>query len=145
MKIELTPRHRTALQSLFDSKGQEPFRRTDLMPLVYPMTSPRSRDRANDIADLLIQEAAKAGTVARHGHLHWVKLSAERKLLSGRQVAELADNVNLTLTTKCPTKWMAVDLESGEIWTGTNDGSWTRASSDLRAEVAAAAKGKRGA
>lgn len=145
MKIELTLRHRAALQSLLDRQGQEPFRRSDLMALIFPMTNPRSRDRANDIADLLINEAAKAGTVTRHGHLHWVKVSSVRKLLSGRQVAELADNVNLTLTTKCPTKWMAVDLESGEIWTGTNDGSWTRASSDLRAEVAAAAKGKRGA
>lgn len=145
MKIELTPRHRAALQSLFDRKGQEPFRRSDLMALIFPMTNPRSRDRANDIADLLINEAAKAGTVTRHGHLHWVKVGAERKLLSGRQVSELASNVVLTLTTKCPTKWLAVDMETGEIWTGTNDGSWTQASSDLRAEVAAAAKGKRGA
>lgn len=145
MKIELTPRHRTALLNLLASKGITPFRRSDLMALIYPMTNPRSRDRANDIADVLIQEAAKAGTVTRQGHLHWVKTSAERKLLSGRQVAELASNVNLTLTTKCPSKWHAVDLETGEIWTGTNDGGWTRASAEARAEVAAAAKGKRGA
>ena len=145
MKIALTPRHRTALLHLLDSKGVTPFRRSDLMALIFPMTSPRSRDRANDIADLLIKEAAKAGTIVRQGHLHWIKTSAERKLLSGRQVAELASDVNLTLTTKCPSNWQAVDLESGEIWTGTTDGGWTRASAEARAEVAAAAKGKRGA
>lgn len=36
--------------------------------------------------------------------------------------------VDLTLSTHLPTKWMAVDLEHGEAWTGTLGGQWTRPS-----------------
>lgn len=39
-----------------------------------------------------------------------------RKLLSGRTVEENVDPTDLTISTKCPAKWLFVDLESGDIW-----------------------------
>jgi hypothetical protein len=39
-----------------------------------------------------------------------------RKLLDGTAVQECSTAVELTITTKCPDKWMLVDRETGEIY-----------------------------
>lgn len=41
----------------------------------------------------------------------------KRKLLDGSEVPELESPYTLTVTTKCPDKWMLVDRETGEIYT----------------------------
>lgn len=47
-----------------------------------------------------------------------------RKLLDGSEVTELATAKTLTVVTKCPEKWMLVDLETGERYIGRpTDGS----------------------
>ena len=47
-----------------------------------------------------------------------------RKLLDGSEVTELAIAKTLTVVTKCPGKWMLVDLETGERYIGrSTDGS----------------------
>ena len=43
-----------------------------------------------------------------------------RKLLDGKEVAELTEAKVLTVKTKCPEKWMLIDLETGERYTGYN-------------------------
>lgn len=40
-----------------------------------------------------------------------------RKLLGGTEVPELEESVTLTIKTKCPQKWMLIDMETGEIYT----------------------------
>ena len=40
-----------------------------------------------------------------------------RTLLDGSTVNESLEAVELTITTKCPEKWMLVDRETGEIYT----------------------------
>lgn len=40
-----------------------------------------------------------------------------RKLLDGSIVDELDTAVELSITTKCPSKWLLVDRETGEIYT----------------------------
>ena len=40
-----------------------------------------------------------------------------RKLLDGRTVKESHTAVELTISTKCPEKWLLVDRETGEIYT----------------------------
>jgi hypothetical protein len=46
-----------------------------------------------------------------------------RKLLDGRQVQELDEAKVLTIKTKAPEKWLLIDLETGERYTGyTTDG-----------------------
>jgi len=39
-----------------------------------------------------------------------------RKLLDGTAVQECSTAVELTITTKCPDKWLLVDRETGEIY-----------------------------
>jgi hypothetical protein len=39
-----------------------------------------------------------------------------RKLLDGTPVPEHSTAVKLSITTKCPDKWMLVDRETGEIY-----------------------------
>ena len=41
-----------------------------------------------------------------------------RKLVDGTEVAELDEAITLTVYTKCPEKWMLVDKETGEVYTG---------------------------
>jgi hypothetical protein len=43
-------------------------------------------------------------------------MTAMRKLVSGRTVDELPYPTNLTISTKCPSKWLFVDLENGNVW-----------------------------
>jgi hypothetical protein len=47
-----------------------------------------------------------------------------RKLLDGNEVPELDEPKILTVKTKCPEKWLLIDLETGERYTGYGtDGS----------------------
>lgn len=41
-----------------------------------------------------------------------------RKLLDGRVVAEFDEAKSLVVKTKCPEKWLLIDLETGERYTG---------------------------
>jgi hypothetical protein len=41
-----------------------------------------------------------------------------RKLMDGRYVEELAEPKVLTIKTKAPEKWLLIDLETGERYTG---------------------------
>jgi hypothetical protein len=43
-----------------------------------------------------------------------------RNLLDGSKVKELDLPVTITVYTKCPEKWMLVDMETGEHYQGTN-------------------------
>ncbi len=36
------------------------------------------------------------------------------------------ETIKLTLNTHVPTKWLAVDTETGDAWQGTPEGNWTR-------------------
>lgn len=54
---------------------------------------------------------------------------ATRKLQDGREVTELESAKTLTVKTKCPEKWLLIDLETGERYTGhLTDGknSWKK-------------------
>ena len=37
-----------------------------------------------------------------------------RKLINGEKVKELDSSINLIIKTKCPTKWIIEDLETGQ-------------------------------
>lgn len=55
-----------------------------------------------------------------------------RTLMDGRVVTEFDAVVNLNINTYCPGKWLAVDLETGDIWAGSEAEiyHWRRATSD---------------
>lgn len=131
--------HRQAAAAFMDGHDG-PFRRQQLAQAIYPRTTPRSRERADDIARLIMLDMFKAGTIQRHGHLHWVEVSKKRVLKSGRTVAELSETTKvLSLDTRCPQKWAAVDMETGEIWVGSASG-WRRATEVQGSEVVACLK-----
>ena len=44
-----------------------------------------------------------------------------RTLSSGRQVKELDKAINLEVYTRCPEKWMLIDLETDQIYIGTEN------------------------
>ena len=44
-----------------------------------------------------------------------------RTLLDGRDVKELDKSVTLEVKTKCPSKWMLIDLQTGERYIGHED------------------------
>jgi hypothetical protein len=44
----------------------------------------------------------------------------KRKLIDGTEVIELNNPIILTVKTKCPEKWILVDKETGETYTGYN-------------------------
>lgn len=45
-------------------------------------------------------------------------MNTDRKLLNGDVAKELEVPVTLTVHTKCPEKWLLIDLETGERYTG---------------------------
>lgn len=133
-KINVTDKHRHALTRVIDAVGEGRFRRSDLSACIYPLTTPRSRERADLISDRVLREAAAAGQIRREGHQHWVKVGQGRRLIDGKLVPELPSCQKLVLDTKCPDKWLAVDLETGEVWRGSAKG-WKRHAGQHRAAV----------
>lgn len=50
-------------------------------------------------------------------------MNKTRTLLDGNEVPELEKPVNMQVYTKCPEKWMLVDLQTGERYIGHTDPS----------------------
>lgn len=135
IRPSLSASHRRAIDTLLDATDG-PFRRSALSKVLYPLTAPRSRQKADLLADAALRELSKAGRIQRQGHLHWIKVSRERVLRSGRMVPEMAEMVALSLTTHCPRKYLVVDMETGDLWAGDTTG-WKRASAEDRRDAAA--------
>jgi len=53
-----------------------------------------------------------------------------RKLLDGSMAEETKEAVDLTIHTKCPSKWLLIDLETGQEYIGSKEpnlyGKWKR-------------------
>jgi hypothetical protein len=64
---------------------------------------------------------------------------ATRRLVSGREVPSLEEEVAITLNTRCPAKWAFVDLETGDMWGYDGTQFWGLSSAEA-AEVEAVAK-----
>lgn len=122
-----------------EAQGDRPFRRQDFAEVVYQHLRPRKMDVATKVADEFMERARRAGQLVKSGHVHWKQVTLdERKLLSGRVVRDASEVRTLKLETRCPSKWVAVDLETGETWGADVAGeSWKRASYDATADAAA--------
>lgn len=55
-------------------------------------------------------------------------------LRSGRSIRLTAQTMMLPITTRCPEKWVSLDLETGDVWMGSDDG-WRRASPEICREA----------
>jgi len=53
-----------------------------------------------------------------------------RKLITGIEVQEFDEAIDLTIHTKCPEKWLLIDLETGQEYMGSAKpnlyGKWKR-------------------
>lgn len=53
-----------------------------------------------------------------------------RKLITGESVEDLENPVDLTIHTKAPEKWLLIDLETGQVYQGSEKpnlyGKWKR-------------------
>lgn len=53
-----------------------------------------------------------------------------RKLINGKDVPDLEKSIDLTIHTKCPEKWLLIDLETGQKYMGSEKpnlyGKWKR-------------------
>ena len=127
---------------LGSQKAAVRFRQSDVAEVLYPLTRPRDHTVAGEQAASFIRDAAKQGRIERTGHLHWKTrpIDVDRRLLDGRKVTEGVGLAELMLRTRCPGKWAAVDLETGEIYQGASGGSsggtWERANPETRAAIA---------
>lgn len=130
--------HRLAAHQFLD-KCHAPFRRSDLSKIMYKLTSPRSLSAADHLANAAFKILSNEGRIQRHGHLHWVKVEKARKLLSGRVVPVVNDTVCLKHETHCPEKWVSIDLETGQVWSGSTKG-WRLANADQRKDILACLK-----
>ena len=51
-----------------------------------------------------------------HLRLPIVPAPKKRKLQSGREVLDDTKEVQMPIASKCPSKWLFVDLEDGNVW-----------------------------
>lgn len=58
-----------------------------------------------------------------------------RNLITNEQAEEYLDPTDLTIHTKCPSKWLLIDLETGQMYRGMKEpgeyGKWLRLKNKL--------------
>ncbi|MEJ6003839.1 hypothetical protein [Paucibacter soli] len=139
--IKLTAKHRHALQNVLEQFAGKRFRRGDVATWIHPITRPNCWEKADAIAAALVKESLAAGLIRRsgQGYVGTPLNGKSRPLIGGGVAAEFPKSKKLGLDTACPGKWIAVDLETGDIWEGTPEG-WKQASAAQRkrAQVALA-------
>jgi hypothetical protein len=74
--------------------------------------------------------------VGLQGEVIWMR---QRTLLNGAKVESHEHVRRLSINTKAPRKWVAVDTETGELWVGSEQG-WERADDATIALVGDAAR-----
>ncbi len=61
-----------------------------------------------------------------------------RKLIDGSEAEDFDEAVDLTIHTKCPSKWLLIDLETGQEYVGSPTpnlyGKWKRIKEDERSK-----------
>lgn len=138
---KVTQKHRDALFSVIDQFDGKAFRRGDLATWIHPLTRPRSWPMADVLAHQVLKDAVKAGQISQRGEAYMASpaVSGSRSLIGGGVAAEFKMSQKLGLDTKCPGKWVSIDLETGHIWMGTELG-WRQASAEQRRRAEAALK-----
>lgn len=122
--MPMTPKQRSIVESFLDGR-QTRFRRSDIAAALHRSITPRSASRATALADEALRTFARQGRIVREGHLHWKVANHLRTLVDGRQLPEHDRTTKLAITTRIPEKWVAVDLETGEVYGGSPQG-WRR-------------------
>ena len=140
--MNLTGKQQRLVATFLDQRLAR-FRRADVAEVLHRTISPRNPLRATSLAAVALRTFARDGKIVREGHLHWKVATDVRTLLDGRQLPQHDRTTKLAITTRVPEKWVAVDLENGEVYGGSPQG-WRRAEkSDAALTGAAPALAKR--
>lgn len=128
---------RRSLASVIAQVGSDPFRRQDVVEQLRQRLrrTRHSEDHAANVATSVLREAARQGLIKKAGHVHWRRSSGKRALRDGTVVPELPDQVTITIETRVPEKWVAIDCETGDLWHASENGKWRRASQVVAARV----------
>ncbi|MBU9200151.1 hypothetical protein KTD31_01870 [Burkholderia multivorans] len=125
----IKPAVQRAWESFCAQRAYVSFRRRDLAEVIQAL--PRLRYTSNtaaEIADHIIRHARKADLLEKTGSVYWQfrspKAIATRTLAGGAKVPELPTPVKLTVESRCPRKWVLVDLETGSVYGATETGNW---------------------
>lgn len=108
------------------------IRRSQVIEYLAKSVRRYQRELAIKAADLFMKQARKEDKLVKSGHVHWRFVGVSdcpRKLIDGRPVAETA-LTKLEITSRCPAKWLSVDLETGDVWQANEAGQWVRATSE---------------
>ncbi|MFW6855361.1 hypothetical protein ACODYM_29140 [Burkholderia gladioli] len=133
--MRITAAQQKAFDRFVEAQGSKPFRRHDLSEALRLAVRQRTAGNAVPVADYLITKLRAENRLVKAGHVHWALVTpADRTLQSGRKVPALSTTVDLSLKTSCPEKWVALDLETGEVWAGSPN-HWKRAPAEVRAEA----------
>jgi hypothetical protein len=60
------------------------------------------------------------------GHILYNRHKGGKEMSEIKKFERLERSVSITVKTKCPEKWMLLDRETGEIYVGTQVGTWDR-------------------
>ncbi|VWC78742.1 hypothetical protein BLA39750_01041 [Burkholderia lata] len=100
--------------------------------------TPEQRTVAAKAADRFMAEARKAEKLVKAGHIHWRFAGVQsqtRTLIDGRVAAEAPETRRLVVESRCPTKWLSVDLETGDVWQADETGRWKSATAETMAAL----------
>jgi hypothetical protein len=106
------------------------IRRSQVIEFLSNSVRRDQREIAIKAADQFMEQARKADRLVKAGNVHWRFVGVPdcpRKLIDGRPVAETA-STKLEIDTRCPAKWLSVDMETGDVWQADEAGRWVRAS-----------------
>ena len=53
-------------------------------------------------------------------------IGQDTKIRKGREIEDLENIVVLDVKTKCPSKWILIDTETGQLYKGNSNGYWDR-------------------
>lgn len=78
-------------------------------------------------------------TIPKRRPLEPRRRDAVRNTVNGRRLVAYVDEQRLTISTQCPSKWLFVDLEDGNIWTKAfEEDGWREAPMPQLKDAAAA-------
>lgn len=122
METKITPAMEREWHTFLSTKGEK-FRRQNFVDHLVTHIRGMNWNRAKEAAAIIWDKAVKAGEIVRGDtNIHWKVASSKVsgvKLLSGRTIPEMDREAKLTIKAKAPGRWVAVNLQTGAVWTGT--------------------------
>ena len=123
--------------------GAQPFSLGEVSAFLFAIAPASWKRSTRSLAFRLLSWARAQGEIVPCDDLNWLLRKHARRLTSGRFVPEHADILRLQVRTRCPEKYVLVDLERGDVWQGSEK-SWKAANDGAKREVSEILKRPKG-